>query len=82
MSSITLGVRARDRVTGFSGVVTGRATYLGGCAQALLAPGVGADGAFREGQWFDEQRLEPVDGAVIVLDNGATPGPDRAAPKR
>lgn len=80
--SIMLGVRARDRVTGFTGVVTGHANYLSGCAQALLAPGVGADGTFRDGQWFDQQRLEALPGDVLVLDNGDTPGADKAAPKR
>lgn len=80
--SIGLGVRARDRVTGFAGFVTGHANYLSGCAQALLAPEVGADGTFRDGQWFDQQRLEVLPGEAIVLDNGETPGHDKAAPKR
>jgi hypothetical protein len=48
----------------------------------LIAPGLSADGGLRESQWLDRQRLERVEGEVIVLDNGATPGHDRQAPKR
>lgn len=81
--SISFGSIYRDRVTGFTGVATGKATYISGCSQVLVAPMVGTDGAFREGQWFDEQRLELVDDVNrIVLDNGSTPGSDVPAPIR
>jgi hypothetical protein len=79
---IPLGIRAMDRITGFSGVATGRATYLTGCTQILLAPQIDPSGAFREPHWFDEQRLEvDYDSMPLTLDNGATPGPDKPAPK-
>jgi hypothetical protein len=70
----------KDRITGFSGVVTGFVTYLSGCNQALVVPKVGKDGSFKEGQCFDEQRLE-VDKkcSVIKLNNGNTPWADIAA---
>jgi len=77
-----LGKRVKDRITGFAGIVTGQCQYISGCSQALVAPSVGADGTFKDSQWFDEQRLEGLGGEAIVLDNGATPGADRAAPKR
>lgn len=80
---ITLGITARDRITGFQGVVTGHAQYISGCAQWLLAPPAGKDGTFHESCWFDEQRLTRVKNKpVINLDNSATPGPDKPAPKR
>lgn len=77
-----LGVTATDKVTGFSGVVLGFVQYISGCNQALVAPKVGSDGALREPQWIDVQRLD-VDEATpaIVLDNGASPGFDKAPPK-
>lgn len=56
-----LGDRARDKVTGFEGVVVARATYLFGCVQVCLAPKVGEDGAHRAEQWFDEPRLYPLE---------------------
>jgi hypothetical protein len=79
--TVKLGVTATDRITGFSGVVTGYCEYISGCNQALLIPKVGADGAHREGQWYDVQRLD-VDPNIkaVVLDNGPTPGFDNPGP--
>ncbi|MBU8543995.1 MULTISPECIES: hypothetical protein [Roseomonadaceae] len=77
------GFTVRDRITGFSGVVTGVVEYLTGCNQALVVPMMQPDGKLPESQWFDLQRLDVVpDVARIVLSNGATPGCDRAPPKR
>lgn len=76
-----LGSTARDRITGFTGVVMGVCDYLSGCSQALLVPPM-QDGKLPESQWFDVQRLEDTGAERIVLDNGATPGCDKAAPKR
>jgi hypothetical protein len=55
---IKLGSKVRDEITGFSGIITGFVTYLSGCDQALVVRKVTADGAFKDAQWFDEQRLE------------------------
>ena len=82
MPTIELGKKYKDRITGFHGVATGHCTYISGCSQVLLAPPASPAGEFRESQWFDEQRLEQIGGEQIVLDNGSTPGADRAAPKR
>ena len=79
---IELGVKVRDRVTGFSGTVTGLVSYITGCNQALVAPTIGEDGAMRDSQWIDEQRLEDLGGERLILDNSAANGPDKAPPKR
>jgi hypothetical protein len=76
------GTQVRDRITGFTGTLTGKCSYISGCSQGLVAPKVGADGAFKTSEWFDLQRLEAIEGDVISLDNGATPGADLAAPRR
>lgn len=76
-----LGRTGTDKITGFTGVITGHCSYLTGCSQFLLAPPV-RDGALVESQWFDEQRIEIGTADAVVLDNGATPGCDRAAPRR
>lgn len=80
---IALGTKVRDKITGFTGIVTGYVTYITGCNQALVAPQAGKDGSLKESAWFDEQRLE-IDRKFkpIVLDNGKTPGFDRPAPIR
>lgn len=77
-----LGATYSDRITGFEGVCTGYVTYLTGFNQALLTPRA-KDGALVDAQWFDEQRLEEnPNRELIVLDNSANPGFDKAAPKR
>lgn len=82
METTMLGHKVRDRITGFSGVVTGVVTYLTGCNQALVSPEVSDDGKLRDAHWFDVQRVEVVGNDRIVLDNGATPGCDMAPPVR
>jgi hypothetical protein len=78
-----IGITYRDKITGFTGLATGYVQYISGCNQLLLAPPVGPDGTMRDSAWFDQQRLEVVKGGPTVsLDNGQTPGFDRAAPRR
>lgn len=80
---IQLGMTYKDKITGFVGVATGFVQYISGCNQALIQPRCGEDGAMRESQWFDQQRLDELPCIpVVALDNGATPGCDRAAPRR
>lgn len=54
---IKLGDDAHDRISGFQGVVIGRATYLFTAAQLLIAPPVIERGAPAEPQWFPEGRV-------------------------
>lgn len=77
---IALGVKAKDRITDFEGVVTGRCEYLTGCNQVLIVPKA-TGGKAAEGAWFDEQRVEVLDAPRMTLDNGRQPGPD-APPSR
>lgn len=77
---ITLGKKYKDKITGFEGVATGYVKYLTGCNQVLLAPKVSATGAIGESVWMDEQRLDEQSDEAIVLDNGKTPGADKAPP--
>ncbi|HLP66755.1 MAG TPA: hypothetical protein VK181_04475 [Rhizobium sp.] len=74
---ITLGATATDRITNFTGIVTGRANYLTGCDQYLVSPRT----PDKDPKWFDEQRLV-VDETfeVVVLDNSNGNGADIAAP--
>jgi len=74
-----LGVQVRDRITGFTGYTTGRVEYLTGCAQYTVQPPVKADGEFVEAHWFDEDRLEPLQGDLKKIDI-ARPGPGDPAP--
>lgn len=75
-----LGIRVKDKITGFTGIVTGTVDYLTGCSQALVAPGLDDKGMIRDSVWLDIQRLERVGTEQIILDNSASPGFDKAAP--
>jgi hypothetical protein len=80
---IKLGVKAKDKVTGFTGIVTGRAEYLTGCNQYGIAPPAGKDGKIPDTMWFDENRLEVVGKGVTIKtgtpkENG---GPNRDSPR-
>jgi hypothetical protein len=79
-----LGATYRDKITGFQGVATGYVQYITGCNQVLIAPKANDGGsAMKTPEWLDEQRLDVVPNEpVIVLDNGASPGFDRSAPRR
>ncbi len=67
-SKIENGDKVRDRITGMTGTVTGIVEYITGCNQALVVPQIGADGAFREGVWFDLQRLSVEQKGAVALD--------------
>ena len=54
-----LGKKAKDKVTGLEGIITGRANYIYGCDQLLLMP-TSTDGKAAEGAWFDVGRVEVI----------------------
>jgi hypothetical protein len=53
-----LGMRGKDKVTGFSGMVGSVCFDAYGCVQVALTPPVDADGKPRDGHWFDVQRID------------------------
>lgn len=78
--NIALGVKARDVVTGFTGIVTGKATYLTGCDQFCLTTQVD-DKHESKGNWFDENRIEILDGAPVELYSGEPGAPIAGGPQ-
>jgi hypothetical protein len=78
---IALGMKVKDVITGFAGIVTGFTEYISGCKQALVVPPVGSDGSYKDGQWFDRDRLAILDSSVITL-KITNDGADKPAPKR
>lgn len=61
-----LGHKVKDKVTGFTGVVTTVSFDLYGCIQVVVVPAVKEDGSLGEGKWFDIGRLEVI-GAEPVM---------------
>lgn len=69
-----LGRKAKDKVTGFKGVVSSVSFDLYGCIQAVVTPPATKDGKCEDGRWFDIQRLEIEDSKRVMevpdYDNG------------
>ena len=61
-----LGMKAKDKVTGFEGVITSICFDLYGCIQALVHPGNDKDGNLRDQKWFDIGRLK-ITGKLPVM---------------
>jgi len=81
---IELGNKVEDKVSGFTGVVTGIVDYITGCRQALVAPRLDKDGKRVDSEWFDVQRLEvrvSGDALNLIERAPATPGADTPAPR-
>jgi len=52
-----LGFPAKDKVTGFSGVLTSISHDLYGCIQFIITPKA-SEGKYLDGCWFDANRIE------------------------
>lgn len=78
---IELGKKAKDKITGFTGIITGRAQYLTGCDQYVIAPPA-IEGKLESSQWFDEGRVEIIGDGVKAEDVAmeVAGGPNRDAP--
>lgn len=63
-----LGLRARDRVTGFRGTITSVSFDLYGCVQVALSPDAKEDQTkLDHGHWFDVARAELIADAERVM---------------
>lgn len=55
-----LGKLAKDKITGFEGIITSKHIYLTGCTQYGLQPKIDKDGKVPDKNYFDEGRLEII----------------------
>lgn len=71
---IELGKKARDKVTGFEGILTSKVMYLYGCTQYGIAPPA-KDGKIEDARYFDEGRIEIVGKGILPEEvKGEKPG--------
>ena len=63
---LEMGRKAKDKITGFTGYLTGRAEYITGCNQWCLNPQVKDDGTKLDAIWLDEGRIEPLDEIIKI----------------
>lgn len=80
LDQLNFGDRVRDRLSGFTGIVTGKHTFISGCAKVTIAPDELRDGKMQESQWVDVQFVEIVKARAFEVDNGRTPGGSDAPP--
>ena len=68
MSTIKIGVIAKDIVTGFTGVVTAYAVHLSNCDRAFIQPReLKEDGSPKDAHYFDVPQLEYVDMSDVPI---------------
>lgn len=64
--SIQLGDKAKDLVTGFTGICIARTQWLNGCTRIVLqSEKLDKEGKPNDGQTFDEPQLALVKSAVV-----------------
>jgi hypothetical protein len=61
-----LGHRARDKITGYEGVISSICFDLYGCVQAAITPAMNEKGELPVGQWFDVARLDILQGDAVM----------------
>lgn len=79
---LAMGDLARETLSGFSGVVSGRVEHIAGCNQVLLQPEVGADGAWRDAIWFDVERVSVIERGYSAIEGRSTGGEIPTPPTR
>lgn len=55
-----MGKLAKDKITGFTGIITSKHEYLTGCNQYGLQPAIDKDGKVPDKGYFDEGRVEII----------------------
>jgi hypothetical protein len=66
---VNLGDKARDRVTGFEGIVTGYHEWITGCDTVTLTPPVDKDGKERESKGsYDVNRVEVIKAGAVKIE--------------
>ena len=74
MTEKKLGVKAKDKVTGFTGILVARTEWLNGCVRVTLQPPMDKDGKIPESGTFDEPQIEVV-GKGVQAHQAPTGGP-------
>lgn len=72
---LKLGDEAKDRITGFQGIVICVTEWISGCTRTTLQPLMGKDGKLPEPATFDEPMLELVKASKVKVGLKDTGGP-------
>ena len=86
MGKVYLGDEVMDSISGFKGIVTGRAEYMTGCVQIQVAARDQKPGESPVECWLDEQRLSVTKAGAYGLPEWAVEqapaGPQNVPPAR
>ena len=80
------GEVVREKITGFTGTITGTVFYITGCNQYLITAEAKNESTPAKAKWYDEGRLEVIEtnGETIDIVNEVSTyeenGPDLPAP--
>lgn len=69
MFKFELGIEVKSIISGFKGIIVGRADHLNGCNRYWLQPKVDKEGKYRDGYWIDEQELVIIGKTKIKTEN-------------
>lgn len=58
MFTLELGKRAKDKISGFEGIITARVEFLTGCNRYAITPTALHDGMPLDSLYFDEGQVE------------------------
>lgn len=64
---LKLGMKVKDQVTGFQGILTALADHLTGERRGLVSSAALQDGFMPASRWFDVRRLEIVGTEILKL---------------
>jgi hypothetical protein len=69
--TIELGDLVKDKVTGFTGIVSAYSRFLSGCDRVSVQPRDLKDGGVRMTEAFDILQLEIVEKAAVIVETRA-----------
>lgn len=73
-----LGIEVKDKISGFSGIITARIEHITGCNAYWVAPTkLGTDGKKFESESFDEERLEVIGSGIAPKEVQPAKAPGR-----
>jgi hypothetical protein len=72
---VNLGDRAKDKISGFSGIVVARTEWLNGCVRITLQPEYLKEGKIIENQSFDIEQIEVTQPEAFFVQKRPTGGP-------
>ncbi len=64
MFTLELGLKAKDKISGMTGILTARCEFLTGCNRYCISPQELKDGRPIEGMYFDEEQIEIISDGI------------------